>query len=348
MKHVRFISSLALAAISATLSLALMQSAIANAAVNADEDIHYLAFASDYHSAEGSIENAMQGMPMGIEYVSLIGDMVGERGGDAPKYNSSDIMSHVDNAFPGIASSNVSIIWADHDMNVNDDATGGIVKCMDGKDSGVIFEGEGGSYYIYAIAHYDMTKGGEVSLEAAAEFKDWVDTIDEDAPIIVLCHVPIQALRGDNNGAMYWNEALNYAATGVEDIRTTDDTATITRNVLFLHGHNHTSDSNEYYFGAGSVMKVQLDTTVLGSTKSIESNIYYTSFIPGYLKTSGNATLVSITSDQIKLEKFNGGENVSCGINGFTQEELGPCITIERVFHPIEAKAVSVKTSILN
>ena len=34
---------------------------------------HHLAFASDYHNTEGSIRNAMEGLPEDVEYVSLIG-----------------------------------------------------------------------------------------------------------------------------------------------------------------------------------------------------------------------------------------------------------------------------------
>ena len=33
---------------------------------------HHLAFASDYHNTEGSIRNAMEGLPEDVEYVSLI------------------------------------------------------------------------------------------------------------------------------------------------------------------------------------------------------------------------------------------------------------------------------------
>ena len=125
------------------------------------------------------------------------------------------------------------------------------MKCPGGYGSDVIYEGlnEDGSvaYYIYGIAHYEMTKGSAISQEAAQKFKEWVSGIDHTIPVLVLCHVPMVAKRGDNAGAIYWNEALNYAATGVEGIVSTEQTGTIIRDVIFLSGHNHTVDPNEYY-----------------------------------------------------------------------------------------------------
>lgn len=213
-------------------------------------DVHHLVFASDYHATEGGIQTAMGGMPEDVEYVSLIGDMVGSGRDRNPIYQTASIFAQVQGVFPHLDSEHVSIIWASHDAEA-DDVGVGIVKCAGGHGSGPIFEGtnEDGStaYCIYAIAFNEMRECGTVSEDAAAAFKDWVDGIDPTIPILVVCHMPLQALRGDNQGALYWNEALNYAATGVEGIISTDTTASITRNVLFLCGHNHTVSRSEFY-----------------------------------------------------------------------------------------------------
>jgi len=341
-----------------------------------EEEVHYLAFASDYHETKDSIETAFAGMPGSetssidgkVEYVSLIGDMVGEKGGEHPEYFSSGILDTVREVLPQMQKENTSIIWADHDMSVRDDA--GIVKGMDGYQSGPIFMGEKKdgtpAYYVYCIGFYHMLDGGEKSREAAAEFKEWVDKVDRSVPIIVLCHAPIQAKRGDNLGAMYWNEALNYAATGIEGIVTTGTDALIIRNIFFLHGHNHTNDKNEYFFQAGATMDVQIDTTLLSSDQDteshlvfdeeyyekyygtyngedvsaeeyelafakatgVESDIYYHSLTAGYLKTSGNATLLAIREDTITLTKMNNGENVDVGVDADLQP-VGKMIEIE-------------------
>ena len=319
---------------------------------------HHLAFASDYHNTEGSIQNAMEGMPEDVEYVSLIGDMVGDRGGSHPEYESKEILDLVQEVFPELDNESVSIVWADHDASVDDEGTG-IVKCMDGV-SELIREGVNKdntpAYYIYGIGFYDMKNGNSVSAEAASVFKKWVNKVNHTIPVIVLCHMPIQASRGDNNGASYWNEALNYAATGVEGITTTDVTADITRNVLFLHGHNHTNDPVEHYFGAGTTLSVQVDKSSEQSNEpkptgdsahpsggtqrpphrkaeGILSNIYYTYLTAGYLKTSGNATLVSIVDGALNLTKFNGGQTVSLGSDGVTSDPMGESLTIAAQRH---------------
>lgn len=314
---------------------------------------HHLAFASDYHGTEGSIQNAFTGMPDDVEYVSLIGDMVGDRGNMQPAYDSAMILDQVREIFPELDNTNVSIIWGSHDKNVNDEGTG-IVKVMGGTGSEPIYKGtnedSSPAYYIYAIAHYDMSNGDGESTEAAAGFKTWVDGINHTIPVIVLCHVPIQASRGDNKGASYWNEALNYAATGREGITTTDQTADIIRNVLFLHGHNHTNDRAEHYFGAGTEMDVQVDNSSEQSTyepvpgerppfgpggraEGVLSNIYYTSLTAGYLKTSGNATLVTVQDGALILTKYNGGQTVSLGTNGDTDDSMGDSFTIPAQRH---------------
>ena len=327
------------------------------AAASAPEE-HHLAFASDYHNTEGSIQNAMEGMPEDVEYVSLIGDMVGDRGGSHPEYESKEILDLVQEVFPELDNESVSIVWADHDASVDDEGTG-IVKCMDGV-SELIREGinkdNTPAYYIYGIGFYDMKNGNSVSADAASVFKKWVNKVNHTIPVIVLCHMPIQASRGDNNGASYWNEALNYAATGVEGITTTDVTADITRNVLFLHGHNHTNDPVEHYFGAGTTLSVQVDKSSEQSNEpkptgdsahpsggtqrpphrkaeGILSNIYYTYLTAGYLKTSGNATLVSIVDGALNLTKFNGGQTVSLGSDGVTSDPMGESLTIAAQRH---------------
>ena len=313
-------------------------------------EAHRLVFASDFHNTEGSIQNAMEGMPEDVEYVSFVGDMVGERGGSHPEYESAWILDMVTDVFPNLDNTGVSIVWATHDANVIDEGTG-IVKCKDGV-SEPIREGtdEDGSpaYYIYGIGHYDMTKGSAGSQAAAGTFKKWVEKINHTVPVIVLCHVPIQAARGDNNGASYWNEALNYAATGVEGITDTSKTAPITRNVLFLHGHNHTSDPVEYYFGAGGTMNVQVDNSgknegASGSAQpphrpgrnaeGVLSNIYYTSLTAGYLKTSGSASLVTVFDGALQLLRYSAGQIISLGTDGTSKEAAGNSVTIAAQRH---------------
>ena len=321
---------------------------------------HCLAFASDLHAQNGKFVTAMRLFPQSIEYISLIGDLVGDmseridgRPDMHPAYDSSDIFDLIRSVFTGIPSDRTSIIWATHDRSVNDNA--GIVKCMEGYSSGPVYTGlnDDGSpaYYIYGIGFYHMSSGGDVSRSAARDFKDWVRALDGNVPVIVLCHMPLMAQRADNNGAEYWNEALNFAATGVEGISASDPEVRypVIRNVVYLYGHNHSVDKKEYVFRAGTTMNVQVDASAdpvpvptepsggeaprrpRREAKGVLSDIYYTACIPGYLKESGNALLLRVTGNAISLEKYNDGAAVSLGMDGQSDTPLPASLQIGRV-----------------
>ena len=95
-------------------------------------DVHHLIFASDLHATVtedglddgGKVKDAFTDLPGDIEYVSFVGDMVGERGGDAPEYSADDVYDLVAEALSwpetGTFKGRFSIIWADHDKSVSD------------------------------------------------------------------------------------------------------------------------------------------------------------------------------------------------------------------------------------
>jgi len=314
------------------------------------EERHYLAFASDRHGNTEAVSKAMSGMPSSeeasVEYVSLIGDMVGSGGGGhkppdegvkeeppevegeppepsetpaplnednngrSPEFNTSEVYNEV----LGVGFSKVrspedfSILWADHDSNAIDDAK--VLFGEGGTGSGLMKTGlnSDGSiaYYIYGIAFYDMRE--EQNAAAASEdFKDWIDTVsDNTIPVIVVCHVPLHYARGDNKGACYWNEALNYAATGQE---TTGSGKTVNRDVVFLHGHNHTVESSskeppysgEFFVPRGAAMEI-------GAEENNFSRIYYTYTTAGYLNSNNSATLITVDGRGITIEKYQNGK----------------------------------------
>lgn len=65
------------------------------------------------------------------------------------------------------------------------------------------------------------------SAQAASEnFLKWIDSLEDNAPIVVMSHMPLHYNRGDNLGGLVWYEALAKAAK--------------THDVIFLWGHNHT------------------------------------------------------------------------------------------------------------
>lgn len=282
------------------------------------EEVHYLAFCSDRHGKAEAIGQALSGMPSSeeasVEYVSIIGDMVGSGGGSskAPEYDSSVIYDEIMSVgFNGVKTNeDMSILWADHDENVNDDAN--IVFADKGEGSGLMKTGVNrdgtAAYYIYGIAFYDMTDAAKAEA-AAEEFMDWIDTLyDNTVPVIVLCHVPLHYARGDNPGASYWSDALNYAATGEVAAKSGE---TVIRDVVYMHGHNHTDEysardpeniySGEFYIPRGAAMET-------GAEENHFSRIYYTYTTAGYLKDDPKATLITIDGSGITVEKYHEGE----------------------------------------
>ena len=262
----------------------------------------YAVFASDRHSNTSAISTAFRNMPSAVPYVCLIGDMEGSRGGDHPAYNSSTIKAEVDAVF---SNATTQIFWADHDASVTDNA--GIVKGATAGSSSLAYtayDSHGNvQYYVYNIAFYDMNNASNAQT-AAAEFENWVSTVDAGIPVFVACHIPIHAARNDNYGAYYWNRALTYAATGSE----TGVAANITRNVVFLHGHNHTNESNkEYYYAPGSSI------SVAKSGGNVTCAIPYTYITGGYLNANKKATLIQVNESNIVFTKYSSGSASQLG-----------------------------------
>ena len=262
----------------------------------------YLAFGSDRHGVTTAIATAMSGMPDAVSYVCLIGDMVN----GTKSYNTSTILQEAQAVFG--ADVRVDITYGDHDKNCNDDA--GIFN----RKSGLIETGyKDGQilYYVYGINMDDVTSAASAKTEAD-KFMKWVDEACRDThiPIIVYSHVPLHYAREDNPGGEYWNEALNYAATG---FATTDSGKTIIRNVIFFHAHNHTKPASEtrktYNYTPGtSGVEIQCAS----GTKS--STVYYSYLTAGYMGLesegggagikSSHATLLEITDTQLILTQY--------------------------------------------
>ncbi|MBR4742608.1 MAG: InlB B-repeat-containing protein, partial [Oscillospiraceae bacterium] len=263
----------------------------AGAAGTAD---HYIAVASDRHSTSSAIANAMGGMPSNVEYVVLDGDMV-----DSGSYNTSTLQTEVRSG-AGLSGATVHVVYASHDSSVNDDA--GILKGRNSSElmyTGTNADGSA-AYYVYCASYNSLTTSSSTD---AATFKSWVDAncTDTSIPIIVIGHVPLHAQRNDNGGAVAWNKALNYAATGEE---TTSSGKEVIRDVIYLHGHNHTTESNkEFYVPRGSTMQIY--------NSSNSSYIYYTYTTAGYLRNNTSATLIAIDSASITISKYKNGSVTS-------------------------------------
>ena len=126
-----------------------------------------------------------------------------------------------------------------------------------------------------------------ISAEAATRrFTAWVNSLDDNAPIVVMSHVPIHAHRGDNPGGLAWFDALQMAAQR--------------HSVLLLFGHNHSleergdlADQSVYLLVPGDSIGVQGDSAA-GIQRRRLNFIYANA---GYLKL-GFATLITFTDSQ--------------------------------------------------
>jgi hypothetical protein len=247
----------------------------------------------------------------------MVGSKGGSDGRNAPPYNSNEVMAEVKHLFPNLTNENVAIVYADHDGRCTDGA--GIMKCKAASNpdfesqSQLIYTGKTAAgkvaYYVYGVSFASMYGEGSTcngDADGPARFKTWVDTVDPSVPIIVASHVPLHYARKDNVGAVAWSKALNYAATGSESVQTGQ---TVKRNVIFLHGHNHTTEGGnnpyEYYRPAYSKMYV-------GNTrKSNEHVIYYTYTTAGYLRDRHASTLITIDGQNVTVSKYVDGSSVT-------------------------------------
>ena len=205
---------------------------------------------------------------------------------------------------------------------MNDDA--GILKGRSSSELMYTGKNADGStaYYVYCASYNSLTSS---SSSDATTFKNWVDAncTDTSIPIIVIGHVPLHNQRNDNGGAVAWNKALNYAATGEE---TTSSGKEIIRDVIYLHGHNHTTESNrEFFVPRGSTMQIY--------NSSNSSYIYYTYTTAGYLRNNTSATLIAIDSANITISKYKSGSVTSTySTSSFSDTyDTAATHTIERV-----------------
>lgn len=172
----------------------------------------------------------------------------------------------------------------------------------------------------------DQTDRYGISAESATRsFTQWVSTIADSDPIVVMSHVPLHANRGDNVGAMTWYEALTAAAQ--------------THDVLVLWGHNHTLeehgdslDQYSYLLTAGDSIDVQGDSI----TGIVRCPLNFTYANAGYLKL-GRASVITFTDndanghyDRMELRRYSlDADDTDCQF-GLTDKSNPYVITLSR------------------
>ena len=140
-----------------------------------------------------------------------------------------------------------------------------------------------------------------ISAESATRrFTAWVNSLSDDAPIVVMSHVPIHAQRGDNPGGEAWFNALQDAAQH--------------HDVILLFGHNHSleergdlADQEVYLLVPGDSISVQSDSAV-GVQRHMMNFTYANA---GYLKLGHSSLITFIDShgsgqfDKVSIRRYS-------------------------------------------
>lgn len=198
-----------------------------------------------------------------IKYGLLVGDNV--EGVEA--YKLKDVSSYLTKGLNGLNKKDIYYAFGSHDESADISDTNGFVR------GGIDL----GDFYLYGIDFYEMTdySDGEDGIRI---FNDWLDTINNDKPIIILSHVPLHKRRGDNHAATLWMNRINEVA---EDF-----------DILFFWGHNHTNETNlddELDFKRpGSMIQTE------GDDFETEINFYYIN--AGYIRR-GVSVILILNSD---------------------------------------------------
>ncbi len=250
---------------------------------DAAEDAHYLVFATDRHTTtSGAVESTVFPAVLttiadkaGVDYVCLGGDMVDRQN----EYSTATILKEAQSAVGTLDASTVQIVAGNHDEGCSD-ALG-----MFFDESKVIKSGD--DYYVYGVTYADVNSASSAQ-SAAGAFASWAEALTDNKVIVVMSHMPLHEFRNDNKGASYWHEALNAAAL--------DENGNLVRDIVFLHGHNHTEDKNNYQYAVGEGYTIEDNTAVTN---------YYTYGTAGYLRDNKEATLVAIDDSTITLTRYN-------------------------------------------
>ena len=223
--------------------MAASSAASSNASFNAT-DVTSIFMASDRHSTDEKLNSILAQIKddKTIKAALLNGDYVN----NTEEYTLAQITDAVRTGL-GNTSMNVFYTFASHDENVTEDL------------NNFYFEGaiDLGACYLYGIDFDGMTVS-EDAIEDSDAFTKWVNSLNDTKPIMVACHVPLHARRGDNVGAQYWVDDLNKAAE--------------THDVIYTWGHNHTGESAKdtavYYVEPGESIAVEDGTTKSSSSSS--------------------------------------------------------------------------------
>ncbi len=254
-------------------------------------DAPSLFMASDKHTADDKLTSILSQVSAdaSIKAVLLNGDFVNNTDTDTLANITKTVKTGLNKS-----SINVFYTYASHDENVGENA------------ENFYFEGpiNLGACYLYGIDFDGMTVSAD-AIEDAAKFTKWVESLDDMKPILVTCHVPLHARRGDNYGAIYWADALNNACAK--------------HDVIYTWGHNHTGESDldkaVYYVEPGGSLVFEDGTGSSSSSSSSKSK--KSSSSDASANASSNATVVggAVKSGKSKSKSSSSSSSSSASVS---------------------------------
>ena len=258
--------------------------------------------------------------------VILNGDFVGGGRTPTPVFSMADIYREIDSVL-NINTVDVILGYGSHDTN-----------CSDGYEAFLSGPRRCDGYYVYGISFAQMSFATDSAARAAIamppgpppgrkgysgldtldrrglsaesatrNFSQWVESLADNAPIVVMTHMPLHAHRKDNLGASVWLGALKKAA--------------LRHDVIVIWAHNHTVEQgrpgeesgDEAHIERSNYLRIPGDSLfVQGPVDSISVgdviNFIYVN--DGYIKM-GYASVVTFTDtqgdgryDQLRIERF--------------------------------------------
>lgn len=131
----------------------------------------------------------------------------------------------------------------------------------------------------------DLSDSFGFSAESATlHFSSWIRSLSDNAPIVIMSHVPMHANRNDNPGALRWFNAISKAAKS--------------HDIIMFFGHNHTleehgnpADRYDYLLTPGDSIYVQGTDSVIGDTL----NFSYAN--AGYIKLGYSSLVTFVDTD---------------------------------------------------
>ena len=268
------------------------------------------------------LQRAVAGSTVWPQTVILGGDYVGGRGNMTPAFSISDLYDEIYSVVDP-AKTEVVLTFGSHDN-----------CCTDGYSAFFSGPRRCDGYYVYGVSFRQMACDMDTTLvkdndidtldrfglsaeTAARHFSTWVSTLRDDAPIVVMSHMPLHAHRRDNKGGQIWFDALDAAARN--------------HAVFFLWGHNHTleeprpgpppggdnpmpepsedtvNEQDFYLLAPGDSITVQTSVDSI----SVGRKLRFTYVNAGYIKL-GHASVFTFTDtdysgsyDRVRIERFS-------------------------------------------